>query len=436
MELLHPIPRAAAVSQSDAMMQSDRCSAANRPTDEAVTSDGSASCPEASDTAAVSGPVAAEGILICHWDVRHTLGRLLLLRLPRHPIALPSSPLQSGQGPSPVGPPSGSLVAPSDGLEIGASGQGGTSQSEFARRLGRSRLLQARVQGRQVMTVHEELGPEDVEAIRITSASLQVGIGDAAAASPGIDPTFRALDEDAKKDTLCLCTLHISIFDVSIPDVGQPASEFSPIEMLIPSALLYADCLPGDRDRSNLSSDPVTVSPLCPSAEIFRLKHKAHCTVVFPIPFIHLLSLNWISPPLNKVSVVDNLQPVGERPCLQQQQGRDHTVRLAYSSLGLIGQEVSVPLQEGQLNDRLVVPPDPSSSPQRMYSHRRLWATSDDGTPIAISLVLRQPQSGGSRCTAAASAPYDPPPAPGSGVLLRAYGAFGLPDDLDYQAGR
>ena len=431
---LHPIPLAAAVSQSDAMMQSDRYSAANRPIDEA-SSEGSASRPTAS-TAAVSGPVAAEGILICHWDVRHPLGRLLFLRLPRHPIALPSSSLLSGRGPPPVGPPKVPLIVSSDaGAETDVSGQRGTNpQSEFAW-LSRSRLLQARVHGRQVMTVHEELGPEDLEAIRITSSSIQVGIGDAAAAS-GIDPNiFRASDGDAKKDTSSLCTLHISIFDVtSVPDVGQLPSEFSPIEMLIPSAL-DADCL-GGHDISNLSSDPVTVSPPCLSADTSRWPlHKAHCTVVFPIPFIHLLSLNWNPPPPNKVSVVDNLQSVEEQPSLQQQQGRDHTVKLVYSSLGMVGQKVSIPLQEGQLDDRLVVPPDPSSSPQRMYSHRRLWATSDDGTPVAISLVLRQPQSGGSGTTAA-SPPCDPLPAPGSGVLLRAYGAFGLPDDLDYQAGR
>ena len=382
-----------------------------------------------------SASAASVAFLICLWDVDHPLGQLQLQRLGTNsplessssPLApcmeSPEAPLLTSMGSGPPDTPSATetgshVFCPghlNDMQLLTRPGPGGTSSSHPGGQrtwLGTSRLLRVEVHGHRVMTVHKELGPEERKALRSVASSTDAG--DSAMMHDASDVT--------RQDARCCTLLHFSVFDVVYD--GR-----------------CSDTLAGESDPPYTSTANLDLSNPAPHASIqrFGLQLQAHCAVILPVPFIHILSVSWHQPHLTCCPP----SPPGtadKQLSKMQQQGAYCTARLVYSSLGMMGQVVAVPLHRGRLDESLVVPPDGSSN---KYTHERLWAISDDGTPVPISLVHLRRGLGGTERNDDANPCYgDNPSVPEPlvprrpNVLLRAYGAFGLAEDLDYQAGR
>ncbi len=211
------------------------------------------------------------------------------------------------------------------------------------------------------------------------------------------------------------------------------------------------------------------VSP--PGPLSFSLTRVASGGVRLPVPFAQIEPVSF---QLRRLAEEEAkaAQQEGGGAILRQQMWRGGTMYgctalLQFSSLGLPCRAIALELtpdhdaESGQ--DGSSVGEVHRGGEVSEYIHKRIWATSEDGTPVPMSLVYSAVLH--SKSQPPSMEPVDPARGPGGGefsgqpssaghdacagngmwegdlprgtrVLLRVYGAFGLPDDLGYQPGR
>ena len=410
-------------------------------------------------TAAAAAASAPLYILIRHWDLLHPLGELLLLRIPiegavRLPVvgAVAGAAALSREGDAPEAPsqlgaiaaaaadsdnnynsnrpcmpslqPCQLLLSPPS--QCTADGDGAHAEGSPVRQQRKRRLVQVQARGGRVLLVHEEMTGQELAAMHL-AASAVLGYPKYSAAQGG------TCDGGTSAGTPASSASGMAFESRGFSERDYPAADGRVLHVS-----LYGLVLPPG-------------PPLLPSNDHTAcLNLLAHQSVVLPLPFVHLLPVHW------RAVIPGSSRGSAPEPVV-------HAVQLQYSSLGAPPRSFVLELRESlaaggtsvssegpaaggtsvlaaepaaiilpALSDGTSASAEPSEPivlptlDDSPYVHEALWATSRDGTPIPLSLVYSKRASGGG----GGGRPS------GATALLQVYGAYGLPDNLDFQAGR
>ena len=295
------------------------------------------------------------------------------------------------------------------------------------------RIVQVQAEGRWVLTVEQELEEVEVYAMQMAMAASERGMAAAVSdttVESGSRSGFRSSEEEEQRGTW-----------------GEAMSSLE----AVPSSGTVKYWIHLHEFESPLGSSRGKVQG--PS-----LARVASAVVSFESPFVHLSRVQWLRPSPVASPPGGDAGDTGQAPQndLGLRQGRlsdgTHTVLLVYGSLGSTTQSRIIKLQPSYADSQAVASPPPNFDHPPLKSSKtaaieaglrnhgdlvnvRVWARASDGTPVPISLVYsRQARladdSPSSSSDAACLLPRNSP------VLLQVYGAFGAPDNLEFQPGR